>query len=283
LIIILLPDKRSQAQTSETRTWITGTLIDQQNQFIAGAHITLLETEEEQPLAEASTQPDGRYTLSLPTTIPSTLLISNDRAHFKETQLMISSEVIDTLEEGETLVIPAITVKRQITLGFWIATAIFLLVLVLIATGILHNTLAALVGAALLFSISYLGHPLYEGFYIFDFVQSLKYIDWNVIFLIMGLMIVIAVIENTGIFQWLAFFAYKVSGGKTGVLLLILMLITGVASAFLDNVTTMLLMTPITVQIAISIGINPLALLVPEVMASNVIGVSTLVGTPQTF
>jgi Na+/H+ antiporter NhaD/arsenite permease-like protein len=63
-------------------------------------------------------------------------------------------------------------------------------------------------------------------------------------------------------------------------LLTILMLITGVASAFLDNVTTMLLMTPITVQIAISLGINPLALLLPEVMASNVVGVSTLVGTP---
>jgi Na+/H+ antiporter NhaD/arsenite permease-like protein len=59
-----------------------------------------------------------------------------------------------------------------------------------------------------------------------------------------------------------------------------LMLITGVASAFLDNVTTMLLMTPITIQIALALGINPLALLMPEVMASNVIGVSTLVGTP---
>jgi Na+/H+ antiporter NhaD/arsenite permease-like protein len=57
-------------------------------------------------------------------------------------------------------------------------------------------------------------------------------------------------------------------------------LITGVASAFLDNVTTMLLMTPITVQIAIAMGINPLAFLIPEVLASNVIGVSTLVGTP---
>jgi Na+/H+ antiporter NhaD/arsenite permease-like protein len=63
-------------------------------------------------------------------------------------------------------------------------------------------------------------------------------------------------------------------------LLPILMLITGLASAFLDNVTTMLLMTPITVQISLSLGINPLALLMPLIFASNVIGVSTLVGTP---
>ncbi len=119
-----------------------------------------------------------------------------------------------------------------------------------------------------------------ESLYIFDFQQSLNYIDWNVIFLVMGMMIVIAVIEETGIFQWLAFFAYRTSGGRMWLLLPILMLISGVASAFLDNVTTMLLMTPISVQIALSLGISPLAFLIPEVMASNVIGVSTLVGTP---
>jgi Na+/H+ antiporter NhaD/arsenite permease-like protein len=64
------------------------------------------------------------------------------------------------------------------------------------------------------------------------------------------------------------------------ILLPILMLVTGVSSAFLDNVTTMLLMTPITVQIALALNISPLALLIPEVFASNVIGVSTLIGTP---
>jgi Na+/H+ antiporter NhaD/arsenite permease-like protein len=96
----------------------------------------------------------------------------------------------------------------------------------------------------------------------------------------MGMMIVIAVVENTGIFQWLAFFSYRISGGRSWLLLIIFMLITGIASAFLDNVTTMLLMTPITVQIALAIGVNPLAFLIPEVMASNVIGISTLIGTP---
>jgi len=152
--------------------------------------------------------------------------------------------------------------------------------LVLIATGKLHNTLATLAGASLLLGISYLGHPINENLYIFDFAGSLKYIDWNVIFLIMGMMMFIAIVEHTGIFQWMAFVAYRISGGRMWILLPILMLVTGIASAFLDNVTTMLLMTPITVQIALAVGINPLALLMPEVMASNVIGVSTLVGTP---
>ena len=152
--------------------------------------------------------------------------------------------------------------------------------LVLIATARLHNTLSALVGAVLLLAVSYFGRPIAESLFVFDFLGALNYVDWNVIFLILGMMIVIAVIERTGIFQWLAFTAYRISGGRTWLLLIILMIITGVTSAFLDNVTTMLLMTPITVQVALSLGLNPLALLMPEVMASNVFGISTLIGTP---
>ena len=96
----------------------------------------------------------------------------------------------------------------------------------------------------------------------------------------MGMMIIIAIIERTGIFQWLAFMAYRVSGGRPWLLVFILMVVTGILSAFLDNVTTMLLMTPMSIQIALALGINPLALLMPEVMASNVTGISTLIGTP---
>jgi Na+/H+ antiporter NhaD/arsenite permease-like protein len=178
------------------------------------------------------------------------------------------------------VVLPDTVLERKVTPAFWIATAIFAVMLLIIATGRLHTTLAALAGASLVFAVSYLGEPLAEGLFIFDFARALQYIDWNVIFLIMGMMIVIAVIERTGIFQWLAFAAYRASGGRLWLLLPILMIITGVASALLDNVTTMLLMTPISIQIALALGINPLALLMPEVMASNVVGISTLIGTP---
>jgi len=271
---------KTTAQENRDLTWITGIIFDLQNQPVVGAEVTLLGGENEQILAEAVTHKDGRYTLTLPDEVPDTLQVHFERYHFKSNTLILSTEIIENLRKGETLVVPEQRLSRQISPAFWIATIIFVIVLILIATGVLHNTLAALVGAASIFLISYLGHPIYEGLYIFDFSTSLNYIDWNVIFLIMGMMIVIAVIENTGIFQWLAFFAYRISGGRMWLLLPILMLITGVTSAFLDNVTTMLLMTPITVQIALSLGINPLALLIPEVLASNVIGVSTLVGTP---
>ncbi len=268
------------AQEASSETWITGNVADRQNQSVEGVIVRLMASGERENLAEAITQPDGRYTLVVPDQIPNSIMLAFERAHFEQDALNLDAQAVRSLRAGETLVVPDITLSRQINLAFWIATLIFVGVLVLIATGVLHNTLAALVGAALLFLISYLGHPISEELFIFNFNGSLQYIDWNVIFLVMGMMIVIAVVENTGIFQWLAFFSYRISGGRMWLLLPILMLITGVASAFLDNVTTMLLMTPISVQIALALGISPLALLIPEVLASNVIGVSTLVGTP---
>jgi Na+/H+ antiporter NhaD/arsenite permease-like protein len=277
-LTLLWEGTTTQAQEIESTLWVAGTVHDAQNQPVENAEVTL--TKAGETISEAETQPDGRYTLVVPEGDLESLEIQIHRTHFKDTSLTISEGIIETLKTGKPLIIPTITLEREISPAFWIATIIFVGVLVLIATGIIHNTLAALVGAALLYLISYLGHPFIENVFVFDFQRSLTYIDWNVIFLVMGMMIVIAVIEETGIFQWLAFFAYRTSGGKMWLLLPILMLITGIASAFLDNVTTMLLMTPITVQIALSLGMSPLALLIPEVMASNVIGVSTLVGTP---
>lgn len=259
---------------------IVGIVLDSQGQPVGSAEVRLLGGPDQEILVEAVTQRDGRYALPIPEGIPGEAEIEIDRNHFRAAHLTLDDADIGRLRAGDSLTMPDTQLARRIGPAFWIASVIFLTALVLIATGFLHNTLAALVGAAGIFAVSYLGGAVREDLFILGFEDSLRYIDWNVIFLIMGMMIVIAVVENTGIFQWLAYFAYRISGGRTFLLLPILMLITGVASAFLDNVTTMLLMTPITVQIALSMGINPLSLLMPEVMASNVIGVSTLVGTP---
>jgi Na+/H+ antiporter NhaD/arsenite permease-like protein len=278
--LLLLSTGEVQAQEEKLGPFVVGRLFDSQNQPISGATVTLREAINAEPLVEVNTQADGRYTLPVPDSIPDHLAMHFERVHFEVADVELDSDKIEVLLSGETLLLPDVILSRKISPAFWIAAVIFVIMLILIVTGFLHNTLAALVGAGLLFAVSYLDHVVHLDIYVFDFWGSLEYVDWNVIFLIMGMMIVIAVVENTGIFQWLAFSAYRVSGGRTWLLLPILMIITGIASAFLDNVTTMLLMTPITVQIAIALGINPLALLMPEVMASNVIGVSTLVGTP---
>jgi len=294
------PGTSGLAQEPSTVGTIYGRVIDSQDQPVRDAHIHWLIEDVEQSVVETSTQDDGSFTLALPETIiysdpeselgeitlksedylNDSLVLNIERPHFQSAEIEIESSYVEALKTGGSISLSDTTLIRRISPAFWIATAIFVFVLILIVTGKLHNTLAALLGASLIYAISYLGHPIYEDLYIFDFNTSLDYIDWNVIFLIMGMMIVIAVIERTGIFQWLAFFAYRISKGRVLILLPILMIITGVASAFLDNVTTMLLMTPISIQIAIAMGINPLAFLLPEVMASNVMGISTLIGTP---
>ena len=107
-----------------------------------------------------------------------------------------------------------------------------------------------------------------ETFYIIDLEHAITFINWEVIFLVMGMMIVVGIIENTGIFQWLAFQAYRASRGRISWLIVVLVIITSIASALLDNVTTMLLMVPISMQIALALGISPLVLLIPEILAS---------------
>jgi Na+/H+ antiporter NhaD/arsenite permease-like protein len=259
---------------------IAGSVQDRQGQPVEGAQVTLSGAQRNAPVAQAVTQPDGRYVLSPPPDIPDTLIVHIERPHFAAAYIELDAAALQSLRNGESVVLPDTTLLRQVTLAFWIATLIFVGVLVLIASDRFHNTLAALVGAALVLGVSYLGHPLSENLFIFDFPGALRYVDWNVIFLIMGMMIIIAIVEGTGIFQWLAFTSYRLSAGRLWLLLAILMVVTGVTSAILDNVTTMLLMTPMTVQIALAMGVNPLTLLMPEVMASNVVGISTLIGTP---
>jgi len=259
---------------------IVGRVIDKQNQPVEGAHVRLHAIPERDVNAESTTQPDGTYSLVITGYLSTNLFLEITRPHFQTIQLEFNSGEVRELQNTGTLAIPTITLTRQVSPAFWISIAVFIGMLILIAMGRLHNTLASLAGAATVFAVSYLGAALRPDLFIFDFHRALEYVDWNVIFLIMGMMIVIAVIERTGIFQWLAYFAYRLSRGRVWLLMIILMVITGVTSAALDNVTTMLLMTPISIQIALALGVNPLALLVPEVMASNVAGISTLIGTP---
>ncbi len=172
------------------------------------------------------------------------------------------------------------TLHRQITPAFWIASVILLLVYLIIALEWMHRTLAALLGAALILFISYTLGTFDKAYFILSFEDSVRAIDMNVIFLLMGMMIIVGVLKKTGLFQWLAFKSYALARGNVFILAGILMVVTAVASAFLDNVTTMLLMIPVTIELAVTLKINPMALLIPEVFASNIGGTATLIGDP---
>jgi Na+/H+ antiporter NhaD/arsenite permease-like protein len=260
---------------------LSGRLLDPHGEPVRGAEVIVREGHSSKPIAIVESQHDGSFLLDLPPRQFSfQMVVEINRTHFQSREIELEMEDVARLNAGESVRLPDIEMARHTTPGFWVASLVFGGVLGLIALEKLHNTMAAMLGAAVVLGTSFVGGAINPNLFIFNFGQALEYVHFDVIFLVTGMMIVIGVIEETGIFQWMAYQAYRLSGGRAWLLVIILMIITAIASALLDNVTTMLLMTPITIQIALAVGINPLSLLLPEVLASNVGGISTLIGTP---
>ena len=105
-------------------------------------------------------------------------------------------------------------------------------------------------------------------------------IDWNVIFLLLGMMIIVGIIHKTGLFEFLAISAIKKSSGSPKVALVYLMILTSIASAILDNVTTILLAVPMTLIVTKHLKVSPIPFILAEVFVSNIGGAATLVGDP---
>jgi len=189
-------------------------------------------------------------------------------------------EKVDEQGNPHYLAHQSLTLKRAITPAFWIATFILIGVYAMIAFEMMHRTLAAFLGASLLLIVTYTAGAFKPGYVILTFEDAMGAIDMNVILLLMSMMIIVGILKKTGVFQWLAYKSYQVARGNVFILASILMFVTAVISAFLDNVTTMLLMIPVTIEIALTLKINPVGFLVPEVFASNVGGTATLIGDP---
>ena len=105
-------------------------------------------------------------------------------------------------------------------------------------------------------------------------------IDWDVIFLLLGMMIIVSVLRQTGVFEYIAIWSAKRANGSPLRIMILLVLVTAFASALLDNVTTVLLIAPVTLLVCDRLAINPVPFLIAEVFASNIGGASTLVGDP---
>src|SRR3954454_7003344 len=154
-----------------------------------------------------------------------------------------------------------------------VAVAVFAISYVLIATEKISKVKAALGGAAVVVAIGIVGSE--DVFYSHD-----TGIDWDVIFLLFGMMIIVGVLRQTGVFEYTAIWAAKRAGGSAMRVLMLLVVITGVASALLDNVTTVLLIAPVTLLVCDRLGVKPTPFLIAEVFASNIGGAATLVGDP---
>jgi Na+/H+ antiporter NhaD/arsenite permease-like protein len=149
------------------------------------------------------------------------------------------------------------------------AIAVFVVALALIASERVDRTKIALLGGTLVILAGTL-----------DQEQAIEAIDFNTIGLLVGMMLMVRVTETTGVYTWLAIRAGQISGGKPLAVVFSLALTTAVLSAFLDNVTTILLVVPITFLLADALDVDPVPLIIIEIVASNIGGTATLIGDP---
>ncbi|MCF7935932.1 MAG: ArsB/NhaD family transporter [Synergistales bacterium] len=151
----------------------------------------------------------------------------------------------------------------------WFALGIFLGSLWLIASGKVARSLAALLGCSLLMAFHILPAP-----------EAVRFIDFNTIGLLLGMMIMVGILSRTGVFQYVAIRTMKLTRGNGLITMAALSAVTAVLSAFLDNVTTVLLICPIIISLADLMEIDPVPLLIPVTLASNIGGTATLIGDP---
>ncbi len=150
-----------------------------------------------------------------------------------------------------------------------IAIIVFLLVIIAIMTEKVHRTAAALVGAVLLL----MTHVLTVD-------KAVSYIDFNTIGVLVGMMVFVAIVKNSGVFEYVSIKAAKIAHGDPWKIMVLFMLTTAILSAFLDNVTTVLLVGPMTITIARILKVNPVPFLLTQIFAANIGGTATLIGDP---
>ncbi|NOX19644.1 MAG: ArsB/NhaD family transporter [Nitrospirae bacterium] len=149
----------------------------------------------------------------------------------------------------------------------------FLLAYAIIVSEKVHKTIVAIVGASLMLILKILEQ--HEAFHVEEFG-----VDWNVIFLLIGMMTIINVLKRTGFFEYVAIKSAKLGRGDPLKILMILFVVTAVLSALLDNVTTVLLIVPVTFLICEALEVSPTPFLIMQIMASNIGGTATLIGDP---
>lgn len=150
-----------------------------------------------------------------------------------------------------------------------IAVGVFLLVMAAIISEKVHRSVAALAGAVVLL----LTHVL-------TMETAADYVDLNTIGVLVGMMLFVAVVKSSGLFEYIAIWSAKLTRGQPMAILAVFAVITAVLSAFLDNVTTVLLIGPMTIAITQILEVNPVPFLLSQIMASNIGGTATLIGDP---
>lgn len=151
----------------------------------------------------------------------------------------------------------------------WLAGGIFLITYALIVTERVHRTVSAMLGGVAMILLGVISQE-----------EAFHAIDWNVIFLLAGMMAIASVLQETGLFQWIAIQAVKLGQGDPFRVIVILSAVIAVSSALLDNVTIVVLAAPVALFVAASLRVSPMPFLISGILASNIGGTATLVGDP---
>jgi len=180
--------------------------------------------------------------------------------------LVVLNVMLFTLPEYVGL---ELTITMMATLGVLIGMYVILI------TEVVHRTALALFGALVMLIVLFSTGVL-DPHDSVDFVIGT--IDFNTIGLLLGMMVIVGILGETGIFQYIGIKAAKISKGNVWKLMILLAVITAVGSAFLDNVTMVLLMVPVTISVCRILNINPISLILAQIFASNIGGATTLIG-----
>ncbi|GHT49812.1 arsenical pump family protein [Spirochaetia bacterium] len=151
----------------------------------------------------------------------------------------------------------------------WVTLVLFLVAYIIIAREKINKTIVALIGAAVFILLKIISQN-----------AAFAAIDWNVLFLLVSMMVIVGITKHTGLFQYLAIKTAKIGRGDPIKILIMLSCMTALLSAFLDNVTTIVLLCPVIMLIAIELGISPVPFIISAAIASNIGGTATLIGDP---
>lgn len=150
-----------------------------------------------------------------------------------------------------------------------VAVAVFVVVMITIMTEKLHRSLAAITGAMIVLAL-----------HVMPFDAAMEHIDFNTLGVLLGMMLFVSVVKLSGVFEFLAIKCARLAKGDPWKIMLLFVLLTAVLSAFLDNVTTVLLIGPMTLTACKLLDVNPIPFFMTEILASNIGGTATLIGDP---
>lgn len=273
---------------AKSRLFISGLILDSQLSPVKDAVVRISLEGQPQPLIQAGREvlevnsaSDGSYTLELEPIVPlgekSKIEVEVSKPSFMT--MRIPLDISDLASRGDSFYLRKdVSLPRKVGPAFWMAVSVFAAVYLLMAFELMHRLVAAMLGAAALLLITYTAGSLDPDYRIITFQAAVEHVDMNVVLLLLASMIIVGIVRQSGVFQWAVWRCFLLSRGRKITLAALLILLSAGISTLVDNAATMVVLTPATLVLAQALRMNPLALLLPQVMAANLGGTATLVG-----